>query len=192
MYSAMFCSCQFLFILTCLISLNTVLKSFSEALFYFFLFIIGFFIWTFFEYMFHRYWMHDAKNKNRKKDFNHVHHHSHPTDIRISNLQRSLLGLVAIAVFIFSMYLQNYFILIAGFLCGFPVYTIMHFLLHQKSTQKIFKRLIEYHIYHHCKSPERCFGVSATWWDDIFRTTPKKTDPITQRIIDFYFEKEHN
>ena len=189
MFSAILCSCLFLLILLCLLILNSAIKIYSEPVFYSLLFIIGFITWTFFEYMFHRYWMHDAKNKNRKKDFNHVHHHSHPTDIRISNFQRSFLGVTAIGLFIFSMWLQNYFVMAAGFLCGFPVYTIMHFLLHQKSTQKIFKRLIQYHIYHHCKAPDKCFGVSVTWWDDIFRTIPRKHDIITQRIIDFYFNK---
>ncbi len=189
--STIVCYCVFILLLITLLGLDQTLATFNSLAFHFSLFFTGFFVWTFFEYMFHRYWMHHVSKSNGKKDFNHVYHHSHPTDIRISAFQRFLLAVSALGIIFISIWLQNYFTVAAGFLCGFPMYTIMHFLLHQKSTQKIFKKLIQYHIYHHCKSPDKCFGVSVTWWDSILRTMPKKGDILSQRIIDFYFRHEN-
>jgi sterol desaturase/sphingolipid hydroxylase (fatty acid hydroxylase superfamily) len=68
----------------------------------------------------------------------------------------------------------------------------MHFLLHQKAAQNFFKKLVKYHIYHHCKYHDKCYGVSVTWWDDLFGTVPGKSCSVSQRIINFYFNKESN
>ena len=62
----------------------------------------------------------------------------------------------------------------------------MHQFIHLKLAQKIFRKLVRYHIYHHCKYPNSCFGISVPWWDDLFNTVPP-APKITQRIIDFYF-----
>ena len=50
--------------------------------------------------------------------------------------------------------------------------------------------MANYPIYHHCKYPDKCFGISATWWDDILGTAPPNKGIISQKVIDFYFKKE--
>ena len=149
-----------------------------------FLFMLGWFSWTFIEYFAHRFWMHSL-NKNTQS--NHLHHHSHPTEIKITSVQRILLlSLMAIFIY-FSCILQNYFILFAGFFSGFAGYTFVHVMLHTRWCAKLFPRLCEFHIHHHCKYPDKCFGVTSTWWDYIFKTIPPKNVTITPRIKAFYF-----
>ena len=187
------CSGIFCLILLSLLLLSVLLKHYSSIAFHLSLFFTGWLTSTYGEYLIHRYWMHD-NNKSRKNDLNHMYHHSHPTEIAISNIQRFLLGAATVVVIVIAIWLHNYFTLAAGFLCGFPIYSFMHFLLHQKPTQKIFKKLVQFHIYHHCKYPDTCFGITVTWWDYIFGTIPLNAGVIPQRIIDFYFKEEkiHN
>lgn len=35
----------------------------------------------------------------------------------------------------------------------------------------------------------KCFGISVTWWDDLFRTVPIRKENIS-KVIDFYFGKK--
>jgi len=56
--------------------------------------------------------------------------------------------------------------------------------------QAVSKNLLNYHIVHHCKEPDTCFGSSTTWWDRVFGTTPHKTKGISERILAFYYKKE--
>ena len=185
------CVITFLLLFTTMLLISISLRYYNELLFHSALLFSGWFALTFGEYMTHRYLMHTKHKEHPLVDFNHDHHHSHPTEIKISRIQRFLL-LIGCAILIgLSIWLHNYFTLVAGFLCGFPVYTFMHFLLHQKSAQKFLRKLVKYHIYHHCKYPEKCYGISVTWWDDIFRTVPLNPAPISQRIIDFYFADDN-
>ena len=89
-----------------------------------------------------------------------------------------------------AKYLDNYFTLFLGFCIGFEMYLLIHRLIHLRFGQRIFKKLVRYHIYHHCKYTDTCFGVSVPWWDDLFKTVPA-APKITQRIVDFYFKDRH-
>jgi sterol desaturase/sphingolipid hydroxylase (fatty acid hydroxylase superfamily) len=184
------CIIIFLVIFIPLLLVSCFLKYYSDIIFQFALFFTGWVGWTFSEYMAHRYLMHSSKEENRIIDFNHAHHHTHPTDIKISGTKRGLLVIGCIILLIISGWLDNYFTLVAGFLCGLPAYTLMHFFIHQKTAQKIFTKHVKYHIWHHCKYPDKCFGISVTWWDDLFKTIPLNPGVISQRIIDFYLMHE--
>lgn len=183
------CVITFLLLFTAILLISISIRYYNELLFHPALFFNGWFASTFGEYMIHRYLMHTKNKEAATIDFNHDHHHSHPTEIKISMVQRFLL-LIGCSILIgISIWLHNYFTLLAGFLCGFPIYTCMHFLIHQKPAQKFLRKLVKYHIYHHCKYPDKCYGISVTWWDDIFRTTPSSAPVLSPRIIDFYFRK---
>jgi hypothetical protein len=187
-----FIGCVFVFLLVfiLLLLMSVFLKYYNLVIFHLSLFFTGWVGWTFSEYMTHRYLMYAAKKENWIIDFNHTYHHTHPTNIKISGTQRRFLLVGCIILLILCIWMNNYFTLAAGFLCGFPGYTLMHFFLHQKNAQIFFGKLVKYHIYHHCKYPDKCFGISVTWWDDIFGTIPVNPGVINDRIMDFYFMHE--
>lgn len=162
---------------------------------YVYLFCLGWFCWTFFEYMLHRFIWHNKNEHKRALDqiSNHAHHHTHPSEIKLSNANRFLFLGITLACAAAAIWLNNYFTLAAGFIWGLTFYSFMHRLLHTKVAQKIFPKLVRYHIYHHCKYPDKCFGISVTWWDDLFRTVPSDSKTISSKVIDFYFgEKQAN
>lgn len=150
------------------------------------LFLTGWCTWTFIEYILHRFWMHD-KDSNSAMAQTHHYHHTHPTEMVITNLHRVCMIIFIVALAFVARYLNDYFTLFVGFACGAAGYFHMHQFLHLKLGQKVFKRLVRYHIYHHCKYPNTCFGISVPWWDDLFKTVPA-SPKITQRIVDFYFK----
>lgn len=189
-FAKAYCIVVFTLVFATLLSVTVTLENYSHTLFQCLLLFAGWFAWTFFEYMTHRYLMHYKNTEKPLLDFNHKHHHTHPTDIRVTALHRSMLLTGCILLIALSVWLNNYFTLAAGFLCGFPGYTLIHYLLHQKKMQPIFGKMIQYHIIHHCKKPDKCFGISVTWWDDILGTTPEKGYLVSQRIVDFYFKKD--
>ncbi|MEO5500924.1 MAG: DUF6134 family protein [Ginsengibacter sp.] len=159
------------------------------------LFILGWFSWTFFEYMLHRFiWHSKATNKRDSGNdtFNHSYHHTHPTEIKMTKLKRLLLVAGSIILILFSIWIHNYFTVLVGVVCGFTIYNLMHLLLHKKFTQKIFAKHVQYHIYHHCKYPDKCFGISVTWWDDLFGTVPQEKNIISKKVTNFYFGEKIN
>ena len=150
------------------------------------LLLTGWCTWTFVEYILHRFWMHD-RNSSLKMTEYHQHHHSHPTERVITNTHRMLMVAVVGALAMIAFYLDNYFTFFVGFCCGIEGYFLVHEMIHLRIGQRVFRKLVRYHIYHHCKYPNTCYSVSVTWWDDLFKTVP--TAPmLTQRIIDFYFK----
>jgi sterol desaturase/sphingolipid hydroxylase (fatty acid hydroxylase superfamily) len=116
----------------------------------------------------------------------HHHHHTHPTELAVTDLHRIAIVPVLAALVAIAVLLNNYFTPIVGFCFGIEGYFLMHRMLHVKTGQRMFKKLVRYHMYHHCKYPQTCFGISVPWWDDVFKTVPS-TPKLTQRIIDFYF-----
>jgi sterol desaturase/sphingolipid hydroxylase (fatty acid hydroxylase superfamily) len=158
------------------------------------LFVWGWISWTFIEYIAHRFWMHAHKHESSSKnDFaNHHYHHTHPTEIRITTLHRLVLFLVLVVLIWLAYRFDSYFTLVTGFFTGFTLYFFMHVLLHKSWASRFVGKLQEYHIYHHCKYTNRCFGVTVTWWDKIFNTTPPPGAKIPERIRNFYFGHEHH
>ena len=153
------------------------------------LFFSGWFTWTFFEYVLHRFWMHDKeKGDDSPMAQRHHHHHTHPTDIKVTAFQRSMLLLIVFALVSLSLWFVIYFLVIAGFVFGFAGYTMMHWILHQRWSAKLFPRMQKFHIYHHCKFPNSCYGISVCWWDLWFKTVPPGEPVLLKRIIDFYFD----
>ena len=117
----------------------------------------------------------------------HHHHHTHPSEIRVTHGQRLYMALIGILLILFSLTFDIYTefsrrILDRNFLVFIGA-------LFSSSTlvQKSVPELLNYHIVHHCKQPDRCFGISMALWDKVFNTGPRKNTIISQRIIDFLF-----
>jgi sterol desaturase/sphingolipid hydroxylase (fatty acid hydroxylase superfamily) len=61
----------------------------------------------------------------------------------------------------------------AGFLVGYVVYDTMHWYLHHRIPRsRMGRRLRELHLRHHFQDDTRGFGISAPYWDRVFRTAP--------------------
>ena len=153
-------------------------------------FICGWVTWTYGEYYWHRFLMH-ARGKTiaAGAQGNHLYHHQHPTELRIKTLHRVLMSMIFLLLIILSAVLQNYITFFTGLFFGFILYCYVHVLLHHQWSSKLFPRLLRYHVHHHCKYPNLCFGVSVPWWDDFFRTVPPNGIVIPIRILEFYFRK---
>jgi len=154
------------------------------------LFFTGWIIWTFAEYVMHRFWNHAKNAENSPIVQRHNHHHTHPTEISISGKQRAIMLFISLVLIGLSLWFNTYLMFVAGVWTGFFWFFLMHYFLHQKWSKKVFPRLVHYHVVHHCKEPDTCFGISVPWWDIIFSTTPKKNKEISERILSFYYRKE--
>jgi sterol desaturase/sphingolipid hydroxylase (fatty acid hydroxylase superfamily) len=185
------CLLVFLSFLTVLVLGSFLLRSLNRVSFQMTILFTGWFCWTFLEYSIHRFWMHYRDRHRKKAETNsHLTHHLHPTEIEINATKRLFMLLIGVGMIFLSLYFRNYFTVITGLYLGFCYYTFIHYLLHQSWFAKWFAQLTRYHIHHHCKYPEHCFGVSVTWWDKLFGTAPPKEGGISQRIINFYYNKE--
>jgi sterol desaturase/sphingolipid hydroxylase (fatty acid hydroxylase superfamily) len=122
----------------------------------------------------------------------HLHHHTHPTEIKITKKQRIIMIGFCVTLVTTSILFSKWLMLPAGVWTGISWFFLMHYFLHQKWCVKIFPRLVNNHIIHHCKEPETCYGVSVVWWDQVFRTMPRKNKQIADRVIAFYYRKEKN
>jgi hypothetical protein len=188
-YQQMKCILVFLCLLLPFFLVSLLIRSYSLWLYQITLFLGGWVTWTFAEYILHRFWMH-RRHSDSAMAKTHHHHHSHPTEIVVSDLQRAIMFCLFLAICSLALYLKNYFTYAAGLYSGMAGYFFMHKLLHMKIAQRVFKRLFRYHIYHHCKYHNTCFGISVPWWDDLFGTVPRNP-VISQRVIDFYFNESH-
>jgi len=62
-----------------------------------------------------------------------------------------------------------------GFLAGYLAYDMTHFYLHHhRPTSRLGRRMRELHMRHHFQDDTTWFGVSAPWWDQVFRTAAKR------------------
>lgn len=194
-FDRLYCQLRYIFffvlVLIPVLAATGLVRLYSVPLCQLLLLLEGWVTWTFVEYLLHRFPMH-SKDSDSHMAKAHHHHHSHPTEMAIKPWHRLVMFVMLTVVFWIAFVLRNYFTLFAGIGAGVMGYVLMHWLLHQRLAQRLFKRLVRYHIYHHCKYPNTCFGISVTWWDDLFGTVPKNP-MISQRIIDFYFgEKRGN
>lgn len=158
----------------------------------YFFFTKGWMAWTLTEYAIHRWSFHEKKIKGNKERglLNHTYHHTHPTDMIITPFMRSM----AIVAFILSVWsllqgpvLLTYF---TGWLSGLALYSLMHYFLHQSIAVKIFPTLVKQHIWHHTKYADKCFGVSTTFWDRVFKTLPAEFGMLPERTIRFYYAND--
>jgi sterol desaturase/sphingolipid hydroxylase (fatty acid hydroxylase superfamily) len=67
---------------------------------------------------------------------------------------------------------------------------LVHWFLHQRMSIQAFPMLVKHHIWHHCKYPNKCFGVTSTFWDHLFKSLPSEYKVMPNSIIEFYFKHE--
>ncbi|HEY1687340.1 MAG TPA: sterol desaturase family protein [Solirubrobacteraceae bacterium] len=145
------------------------------------LFAIGYAIWTLFEYWLHRIVFHFEPTDGfgaRLHWIIHGVHHDHPNDpMRLVMPPAVSVPLAAIVFLIIYLVAGIKYApgVGAGFFAGYLVYDMMHYWLHHfVPSSRMGKALRERHMRHHFQDDTKGFGISAPYWDEVFRTSPRR------------------
>jgi dihydroceramide fatty acyl 2-hydroxylase len=140
----------------------------------------GYALWTLFEYWLHRLVFHFEPEEGlgaRMHWIIHGVHHDHPNDPMRLVMPPAVSVPLAAAVFgvlflIFGARLAP--AIGAGFFTGYLIYDMMHYYLHHfRPHGRLGRMLRERHMRHHFQDDTRGFGISAPYWDEVFRTSPR-------------------
>ena len=139
--------------------------------------LFGYVLWTLFEYWLHRIVFHfEPEDGFGAKVHWMIHgvHHDHPNDpLRLvmppaASIPLAIIVVGGIWVAAGSVHAPA---IAAGFLFGYIVYDEIHYALHHHNpSTRLGKRLRELHMRHHFQDDEKGFGISAPYWDLVFRT----------------------
>ena len=144
------------------------------------LFAGGYLFWTLSEYWIHRVIFHFEPEQGigaRLHWIIHGVHHDHPNDplrlVMPPSVSVPLSALFCLAFW--AVFGHQWYAFGAGFLGGYLFYDMTHYFLHHhKPTSRVGKRLRELHMRHHFQDDTTGFGISAPYWDKVFRTFPSK------------------
>jgi len=141
----------------------------------------GYLFWTLTEYWMHRIVFHFEPEDGigaRLHWIIHGVHHDHPNDPMRLVMPPSVsvpLALLFYAVFVVVLGGAVAPAFGGGFLAGYLIYDMTHYHVHHhKPRSRAGRRLRELHMRHHFQDDTRGFGVSAPWWDFVFRTAPRR------------------
>ena len=144
------------------------------------LFALGYALWTLFEYWLHRIVFHFEPEDGlgaRLHWIIHGVHHDHPNDPMRLVMPPAVSVPLAAAVFGLIWLISGHAYapgLGAGFFAGYLVYDMMHYYLHHfRPHGRLGRMLRERHMRHHFQDDTRGFGISAPYWDEVFRTSPR-------------------
>jgi dihydroceramide fatty acyl 2-hydroxylase len=141
----------------------------------------GYLFWTLTEYWIHRLIFHFEPERGWGARFHwiiHGVHHDHPNDpLRLVMPPSVSVPLAALFYGLFLLVLgtpaANVFA--AGFLAGYLAYDMIHYHVHHHRPRSgVDKLLRELHMRHHFQDDTRGFGISAPWWDYVFRTPTRR------------------
>jgi dihydroceramide fatty acyl 2-hydroxylase len=144
-------------------------------------FLAGYGLWTFTEYWIHRSVFHLEPKSQVGKRLHwifHGVHHDHPNDplrLVMPPIVTIPLAVGFLALFVAVLGAGAGLATAAGFFFGYLLYDMLHYALHHRRPRGRLGRLLhELHMRHHFEDDNRGFGVSAPWWDAIFRTAPRR------------------
>jgi dihydroceramide fatty acyl 2-hydroxylase len=142
----------------------------------------GYLFWTLFEYWLHRIVFHFEPENGvgaRLHWMIHGVHHDHPNDpLRLVMPPSVSVPLAVIVLWGFWAAMGYDAMLVFGgaFLTGYLAYDMLHYHVHHHTPKTALgRRLRELHMRHHFQDDERGFGISAPYWDVVFRTAPRRT-----------------
>jgi dihydroceramide fatty acyl 2-hydroxylase len=147
--------------------------------------VVGYFVWTLTEYWLHRIVFHfepDHPIGRRAHFIIHGVHHDHPNDPKRLVMPPGAsipLALLFTGIFVLLVGSPEWMPFEAGFLAGYLYYDMLHYYVHHSRPRSAWgKRLRELHMRHHFQDDTTGFGVSAPWWDTVFRTAtrPRRAD----------------
>jgi dihydroceramide fatty acyl 2-hydroxylase len=142
--------------------------------------LAGYALWTLFEYWLHRVVFHFEPEDGfgaRLHWIIHGVHHDHPNDPMRLVMPPSVsmpLGAVVFGI-LYLIFGSRYApALGAGFFAGYLVYDLTHYYLHHfRPRGRLGRALRERHMRHHFQDDTRGFGISAPYWDEVFRTSSR-------------------
>ena len=112
-------------------------------------------------------------------------HHDHPNDpMRLVMPPSVSVPLATLFLLAFWTVLDTpiAFAFGAGFLSGYLVYDMLHFHLHHHVPRtRLGRGLRELHMRHHFQDDTRGYGISAPFWDHVFRTVPVRSRDVRGR-----------
>jgi sterol desaturase/sphingolipid hydroxylase (fatty acid hydroxylase superfamily) len=142
--------------------------------------LAGYVLWTLTEYWMHRLVFHFEPDEGigaRLHWIIHGIHHEHPNDpLRLVmppsvSLPLGALVFGAIYVVFGARYAPG---LGAGFFAGYLAYDMIHYYVHHfRPRGRMGRMLRERHMRHHFQDETKGFGISAPYWDEVFRTSPR-------------------
>ena len=137
----------------------------------------GYLFWTLTEYWMHRIVFHFEPEQGigaRLHWIIHGVHHDHPNDPKRLVMPPSVsvpLSLAFFGLFLLVLGADWAFAFGAGFFAGYLAYDSIHYHLHHHTPRtRLGKWLRELHMRHHFQDDTVGFGISAPWWDRVFRT----------------------
>jgi sterol desaturase/sphingolipid hydroxylase (fatty acid hydroxylase superfamily) len=144
--------------------------------------LAGYAFWTLTEYWMHRVVFHfepDHGAGARLHWIMHGVHHDHPNDPMRLVMPPSVSVPLALGFYgLFHLVItgQPADLVASGFLAGYLAYDMTHYHLHhRKPRTRLGRVLYELHMRHHFQDDTRGFGVSAPFWDYVFRTAQQRS-----------------
>ncbi|MDQ6914416.1 MAG: sterol desaturase family protein [Actinomycetota bacterium] len=141
----------------------------------------GWLTWTLTEYWMHRMIFHFEPEQGigaRLHWIIHGVHHDHPNDPLRLVMPPSVsvpLASLFFGLFVLAVGTPAAYPFTAGFLAGYLVYDMLHYHLHHHvPTTRAGRWLRELHMRHHFQDDTRGFGISAPFWDVVFRTPVRR------------------
>lgn len=146
----------------------------------------GYLFWTLTEYWLHRIVFHFEPERGigaRLHWIIHGVHHDHPNDpLRLVMPPSVSIPLAALFFGLFVLVLGTpaAYAASAGFWAGYLAYDMLHYYVHhlpggRKPRGWVPRKLHELHMRHHFQEHDRSYGVSAPFWDNVFRTAPRRS-----------------
>ncbi|MCW3041633.1 MAG: fatty acid hydroxylase, partial [Solirubrobacterales bacterium] len=142
--------------------------------------LAGYLVWTLSEYWLHRVVFHFEPESGlgaRLHWMIHGVHHDHPNDpLRLVMPPSASIPLGSVFVLLFQLLLPfgSACALAAGFFAGYLAYDMVHYAVHHRAPRgPIARKLRELHMRHHFQDETTAFGISAPWWDVVFRTSAR-------------------
>ena len=141
----------------------------------------GYAFWTLSEYWIHRGIFHFEPEGGLGARFHwiiHGVHHDHPNDPLRLVMPPSVsipLSLLFFAAFVWVLGTPVAYPFGGGFFAGYLAYDMTHYYLHHgRPTTRFGRWLRELHMRHHFKDDTKGYGISAPYWDFVFRTPVRR------------------
>jgi len=145
--------------------------------------LAGYVFWTLTEYWIHRGIFHFEPEEGfgaRLHWIIHGVHHDHPNDpLRLVMPPAVSVPLASVFCLAFWAVLGTpwWYAFGAGFLAGYLIYDMAHYHVHHHRPRTwVGRRLRELHMRHHFQDETVGFGISAPYWDRVFRTASREAD----------------
>jgi len=143
--------------------------------------LAGYVVWTLAEYWLHRVVFHFEPQRGigaRLHWMIHGVHHDHPNDRLRLVMPPSAsipLGTLFVLLFLAILPTAEAYALSSGFFAGYLAYDMTHYAVHHHVPKsRLGKKLRAHHMRHHFQDETVAFGISAPWWDVVFRTMPAR------------------